>query len=293
MTAEGTGRSEFAQLVTYHILGDIYRNMLSAVMNSKCVTYKFREDCRASGPSLQNSLLALFVHFLNSFEQHRLNKRSFFRTSTHKSSSFLSALLAVSASYDELIGRLVGLSGLITERRLTPRGNRAGTTNGGFTLTTTVRVVIRVHNRTADGRADTHVSLTTRLTDLDVLMVDVADLADGGHAGLGYVSQLAGGQSKKCVAVFLRHELSHVTGGSGELSAAAGIKLYVMNKGTGGDVLERKGVTGLDIRGLAGYNLVAYLQTLRRGDVRLFAVLILDQRDERGAVSGATLESPE
>ena len=33
MTAEGTGRSEFAQLMTYHILGDIYRNMLSAVMN--------------------------------------------------------------------------------------------------------------------------------------------------------------------------------------------------------------------------------------------------------------------
>ena len=57
-----------------------------------------------------------------------------------------------------------------------------------------------------------------------------------------------------------------------------------MNKGTGGDVLERKGVTGLDIRGLAGYNLVAYLQTLGRSDVRLFAVLILDQRDERGTV---------
>jgi hypothetical protein len=165
--------------------------MLSAVMNSKCVTYKFREDCRASGPSLQNSLLALFVHFLNSFEQHRLNKRSFFRTSTHKSSSFLSALLAVSASYDELIGRLVGLSGLITERRLTPRGNRAGTTNGGFTLTTTVRVVIRVHNRTADGRSPAHIAFSSCFTDFDVRMVSVAYNADCCDALLRNVAKLA------------------------------------------------------------------------------------------------------
>ena len=57
-----------------------------------------------------------------------------------------------------------------------------------------------------------------------------------------------------------------------------------MDKGTGGDVLERKGVTGLDIRGLACDYLVAYLKTLGRDDVRLVAVLILDQRDERGAV---------
>ena len=41
MAAEGTGRSKLTELVTYHILGNIYRNVLSAVVNSKCVTYLF------------------------------------------------------------------------------------------------------------------------------------------------------------------------------------------------------------------------------------------------------------
>ena len=48
MTFEGTGKGEFAELVSYHILGNIYRNVLSAIVNSNCMTYHFREDGRAS-----------------------------------------------------------------------------------------------------------------------------------------------------------------------------------------------------------------------------------------------------
>ena len=42
MAAEGTGGSKLAELVTDHILGNVYRNVLSAVMNSKCVSRPFR-----------------------------------------------------------------------------------------------------------------------------------------------------------------------------------------------------------------------------------------------------------
>ena len=144
-----------------------------------------------------------------------------------------------------------------------------------------MRMIIRVHNRTADRRADTHVSLTACFTDFNILMVDVAYLTDGRHAGVRDVSQLAGGQSEQRHAVFLRHQLSHVAGCSCELSAAAGIKLNVVYESTGGDVDEGQRVAGLDIRGGAGDNLIADLQALRRDDVRLLAVGVLYQSDKR------------
>ena len=45
MTAERTGGGKLTELVTNHIFGYIYRNMFSAVMNGKCVTNEFRENC--------------------------------------------------------------------------------------------------------------------------------------------------------------------------------------------------------------------------------------------------------
>ena len=45
-------------------------------------------------------------------------------------------------------------------------------------LAAAVRVVAGVHDGAADGRADAHVALAAGLAKVDVLMVDVADLAD-------------------------------------------------------------------------------------------------------------------
>ena len=53
---------------------------------------------------------------------------------------------------------------------------------------------------------------------------------------------------------------------------------------TNGDRCKRKCVSGPDINVLARYYLVAYLESLGSEDVGLLAVLILDQRDERGTV---------
>jgi hypothetical protein len=44
MTLEGSGRCKLAELVAYHILGYIYRYVLAAVMNRKCMSYELRED---------------------------------------------------------------------------------------------------------------------------------------------------------------------------------------------------------------------------------------------------------
>mgnify|MGYP004715940101 CR=1 FL=1 len=145
-------------------------------------------------------------------------------------------------------------------------------------------VVVRVHNGTADGRTDAHVALAAGLTDVNVLVIDVADLADDSHAVRADDAHFAGGHTDLSVAVLLRHQLSSSTGGADELSALAGVHLNVVDDGTDRDVGDGQAVAGLDIGGGGRDDLVASLQADRSDDVALLAVLVLDESDERAAV---------
>ena len=53
---------------------------------------------------------------------------------------------------------------------------------GALALAAAVGVVVGVHDGAADGGTPAHVALAAGLADVDVLVVDVADLADGGLA---------------------------------------------------------------------------------------------------------------
>ena len=181
-------------------------------------------------------------------------------------------------------------TGLVTKGRLAPGGDRTGTADRRSAFTTTVRVIAGVHDRTADSGSDAHVAGTSGLTDVDVLMLEVSDLTDGGHAVVGNVSQLARGESEKGVAAFLSHELSDSAAGSCDLSALAGIKLDVVYEGTDGDARKGKAVANYDVGAGAGYDLVADLKAVRSNDVSLLAILILYQRDVGGTV-GIVLKS--
>ena len=149
---------------------------------------------------------------------------------------------------DELVCSRLLVAGLVTHCGLTPRRNRGRTSDGGLAFTTAVRVVARVHDGTADCRADTHMTLLTCFTDLDILMLEVADLTDCRLAVEGNESYLAGGKSYLSGTVFLSHELSDSARASYELTALAGVKLDVVDKSTYGDIVYRKYVSGLDIR---------------------------------------------
>src|SRR5699024_9213296 len=87
-------------------------------------------------------------------------------------------LLVIAALYDKLIGTVVLGSGLVTHCRLAPGGHRRRTTDRSSSFTTAVRVVAGVHYRTADCRSYAHVALSSRLAEVDVLVVDVSDLSD-------------------------------------------------------------------------------------------------------------------
>ena len=69
-------------------------------------------------------------------------------------------------------------TGLVAQGGFTPRRNRSGTSDRRFTFTTAVRMVVRVHNRTADSRTDTHMTFTSCLTDVNQVVVSIAHNSD-------------------------------------------------------------------------------------------------------------------
>src|SRR5690606_17163585 len=87
----------------------------------------------------------------------------------------LSLSLATIAN-DHLAGTLVGAR-LVALGRHTPRGNRV-TATGRATLTTTMRVINRVHHHAANGRANTAPALGTSLAERAQAMLTVGNLSN-------------------------------------------------------------------------------------------------------------------
>src|SRR6266540_4594153 len=104
---------------------------------------------------------------------------------------------------------------------LAPRRHRVATT-GGLALTTTVRVVHRVHGDTADGRALALPPHPAGLAPVDVGLVGVADLAHRGPAS--YVDQpdLAGRHPQVRVRALLGQQLNAGPRRARHLGTAAG-----------------------------------------------------------------------
>ena len=98
------------------------------------------------------------------------------------------------------------------------RSYRTYTTDSSLTFTTTMRVIVRVHYGTSYCRSDTHVSFSTCFTDLDVLVVEVADFTDRCSASDVDFSNFSGRQSYLSESAFLSHQLSAVTSGSNPVS---------------------------------------------------------------------------
>lgn len=89
----------------------------------------------------------------------------------------------MAASYDKLAGVLAAAC-LVSQRMLTPRRDRWTAHIMSAAVTTAVGVIDRIHNDTTDARTLTFVAIAAGFADLDVLVLFVADDADGRHAVL-------------------------------------------------------------------------------------------------------------
>src|SRR4051812_34198082 len=196
-------------------------------------------------------------------------------------SSTRSALLAgAPAAHDQ------GITGLALARaalRLALRVDRVTTTRG-LPLTTAVRVVHRVHGDTTDGRALALPPHPACLAPVDVRLLGVTHLADGGAAAHVDVADLARRHAQLRQPALTGDELDAGAGRAGDLRPAARTQLDGMNHGADGDVPQRQVVARLDVGRGTALDGVALLQPGRRQDVALLAVGEVQQRDPRGAV---------
>lgn len=62
MTTEGTCGRELSELVTYHVFGDEDGDELIPVVYGNRMTDEVRADHRGASPSLDDDLLAGFIH---------------------------------------------------------------------------------------------------------------------------------------------------------------------------------------------------------------------------------------
>src|SRR3954464_1443690 len=124
--------------------------MLAAVVDREGVPDEVGDDGRTTRPGLDDLLGVLLVLDVDLLEQMAVDKRALLQAAWHRWLLLALILAGAPAADDELVARLVGLAGAALG--LTPRADRVATT-GGLALTTTVRVVDRVHHDTTDGGA--------------------------------------------------------------------------------------------------------------------------------------------
>src|SRR6476619_3287837 len=192
-----------------------------------------------------------------------------------------SALLAGLAATDDqgIAGRALARAAL----GLAPGGDRVAPTRG-LALATTVRVVDGVHDDTANGRALALPAHPAGLAPVDVGLLGVADLADRRAAADVDVAHLAGRHPELGPRALLGDQLRRVAGGAGDLRAATGPELDAVDGRADRDVAQRQVVAGLDVGADPGFDRRALAEALRRDDVALLAVGVVQQREARGAV---------
>ena len=165
-----------------------------------------------------------------------------------------------------------------------PRGDRVTTGGLVLALAAAVRVVDRVHDGAANARTDALPAVAAGLADLDVGMLGVAHLADGGAAGDEHAAHLGGRHAQDGVVALLAHELDARAGRAGDGRALARLQLDRVDERTDRDVGQGQRVARLDVGLGAAHHRVAHAQALRMQDVALLAVNIVQKGDAGAAV---------
>src|SRR5581483_958105 len=190
-------------------------------------------------------------------------------------------LLHVPARNDELI-RPLDVARLEAARGLAPRRHRMPAP-AGFAFAAAVRMIHRVHRNAAVVRALAQPARLPRLAVRFVFMVDIAHLADGGHALHRHAPHFARRQFQQRHAAFSRNQLRLRARRTGHLPALARTQLDIVNHGAGGNVLEWKSVTGKDVGFGAGGDRAPNFEADGSNNVSLLPVDVIQKRDARRA----------
>ena len=123
-------------------------------------------------------------------------------------------------------------TGLEALGELTPRGHRMVTTATALALalTSTHRVIDRVHDHAADMGANPEPTAATCLAGRDIHVVGITDLADRGVAIFIDAADFAGGEFQKTVSALTVGEGGDRSGAADDLAAATGGEFDVVDR---------------------------------------------------------------
>ena len=155
---------------------------------------------------------------------------------------------------------------------------------GSLAFAAAVRMVHRVHGHAAVHRAASLPARAAGLAHGHVLMVHVADLADGRHAFHQHFAGLAGRQLNQRIVAFLGHQLRRTSSGTHHLRALTRTQLDVVDGGAGWNMFQGQRIAYQDVGFRAAHDLAPHLQTHGMNDVTLLAIRISNQRDARRPV---------
>src|SRR5208337_1119849 len=140
-------------------------------------------------------------------------------------------------------------------------------------------MVNRVLCHTANSRPHSHPTCSAGLPNADVLMVQVAYLADGGHALGPDSANFPGVQAQGCVLAFACQKLHGRTGAPPKLPSRSLLQLHVVEDGTNRDRSHRKRVARFYVGISTGHDAVADLQAEGCDDITLFSIRIMEESD--------------
>ena len=171
------------------------------------------------------------------------------------------------------------MTSTVTQGELAPRS--AGSFAGAVAtaVTTTVWVVGCVLDDTADGRANAFAAATTGGTLFDVLVLEVANGAEGSDASFENFADFARRHFERGVTVFFGHKLSGRAGSANHLSAATWGELDAVNESTDRDFGEREAVAGFDRNVFSGFESRTFFHFGVGDDVIINAVLVFNASD--------------
>src|SRR5690606_26323465 len=153
------------------------------------------------------------------------------------------------------------------------------TTCRRFTFTTTVRVIDRVHDHTANGRTNTAPAHCTSFTDLAQAVLGITDFTNRCTAFHVDTTNLARTQTNLCVNTFTRHQHNTSACGTCNLSTFTWQHFDAVNSGTHRDIANRQSITCLDRSFRTAQQLIADCQTLAGNDVTTLTIRVQQQCD--------------
>ncbi|OHX18197.1 hypothetical protein BI344_10995 [Chromobacterium sphagni] len=190
--------------------------------------------------------------------------------------------VGIATAYDHVVGTLVA-TGTEALSRSAPWANRhAAFASAAFT--TTVRVIDRVHRRTANGRADAAPTRSTCFTQLAQGVLFITHFTNSCTAIDVHQADFARAQTQLSVSAFASQQHRRSTSGANHLGALARLQFHAVDSGTHRDVADRQGVTGLDRRFRTGQQYGTNLHTARGDDVAALAVGVAQEGDVGSAV---------